>query len=133
MQQIKIRSSKHFEFIDLTENIQRIVSKEKIKEGMCLVYVPHTTAAITINENADPDVKEDILSFVQKFVPWNGNYLHIEGNSAAHILSTIIGVSVVIPVFNGTLSLGRWQGIYFCEFDGPRERTVDVILTEAKL
>lgn len=132
MRSIKIRSSKHFEFIDLTENIQRIVSEEKIKEGMCLVYVPHTTAAITINENADPDVKADILSFVQKFVPWNGNYLHVEGNSAAHILSTIIGVSVVIPVFNGTLSLGRWQGVYFCEFDGPRERTVDVILTEAK-
>ncbi len=132
MLQIKIKSSKHFEFIDLTENIQKIVSEDKIKTGTCLVYVPHTTAAITINENADPDVKEDMLVFIQKFVPWNGNYLHAEGNSAAHILSTIIGVSVMIPVSDGKLSLGRWQGIYFCEFDGPRERSVHVILTGVK-
>ncbi len=132
MRYIRIKSSKHFEFIDLTENVQKIVSEEKIKTGVCLVYVPHTTAAITINENADPDVKEDILAFIQKLVPWNGNYLHAEGNSAAHILSTIIGVSVTIPVSDGKLSLGRWQGIYFCEFDGPRERSVYVTFTEVK-
>jgi len=132
MRYIRIKSSKHFEFIDLTENVQKIVSEEKIKTGVCLVYVPHTTAAITINENYDPDVKEDILAFIQKLVPWNGNYLHAEGNSAAHILSTIIGVSVTIPVSEGKLSLGRWQGIYFCEFDGPRERSVYVTFTEVK-
>ncbi len=132
MRYIRIKSSKHFEFIDLTENVQKIVSEEKIKTGVCLVYVPHTTAAITINENSDPDVKEDILAFIQKLVPWNGNYLHAEGNSAAHILSTIIGVSVTIPVSDGKLSLGRWQGIYFCEFDGPRERSVYVTFTEVK-
>ncbi len=132
MRYIRIKSSKHFEFIDLTENVQKIVSEEKIKTGVCLVYVPHTTAAITINENYDPDVKEDILAFIQKLVPWNGNYLHAEGNSAAHILSTIIGVSVTIPVSDGKLSLGRWQGIYFCEFDGPRERSVYVTFTEVK-
>ncbi|MGC8544523.1 MAG: secondary thiamine-phosphate synthase enzyme YjbQ [Athalassotoga sp.] len=132
MQQIKIKSSKHFEFIDLTEEIERIVSESKLMAGMCFIYVPHTTAAVTINEDADPDVKTDIISFIQRLVPWNGNYLHTEGNSAAHILSTIIGVSVAIPFDDGALSLGRWQGIYFCEFDGPRERNVDVILTEAK-
>ncbi len=132
MRYIRIKSSKHFEFIDLTENVQKIVSEEKIKTGVCLVYVPHTTAAITINENYDPDVKDDILAFIQKLVPWNGNYLHAEGNSAAHILSTIIGVSVTIPVSDGKLSLGRWQGIYFCEFDGPRERSVYVTFTEVK-
>lgn len=133
MQQIKIKSSKHFEFIDITEDIKQIVSESNLKAGMCFVYVPHTTAAITINENSDPAVKEDIIAFIQKLVPWNGNYLHMEGNSAAHILSTIVGVSVVIPIVNGTLSLGRWQGIYFCEFDGPRERNVELVLTEAKL
>ncbi len=126
MEEIRIRSSKHFEFIDVTRDIQDIVRKNEIKEGICYLYVPHTTAAITINENADPAVKNDIISTFAKIVPWNGNYTHLEGNSAAHVLSTVVGVSVVIPISGSKLALGRWQGIYFCEFDGPRTRRLIV-------
>lgn len=131
--EIIVNSSKHFELIDITKEIQKIAQESKIKNGMCFIYVPHTTAAITVNENADPAVKEDISSFLQRLVPWNGNYSHFEGNSAAHILSTLVGISVEIPIRDGNLRLGRWQGIFFCEFDGPRRRNVEVTLVEVKL
>ncbi len=126
MEEIAIKSSKHFEFIDITREIQNVVRKNRVSEGICHLYVPHTTAAITINENADPAVKNDIISTFAKLIPWNGFYTHLEGNSAAHILSTIVGVSAVIPISRGELTLGRWQGIYFCEFDGPRIRRLIV-------
>ncbi len=119
---VKVRTHEHFELVDVTEKINEIVAKSGVKDGVCLVYVPHTTAAISVNENADPSVKRDVLYELAKIVPWNDNYAHMEGNSAAHILSTLVGVSLNLPLENGTLALGRWQGVYFCEFDGPRIR-----------
>lgn len=100
--------------------------KIAVKEGICLIYCPHTTAAVTINENADPSVAQDILGQINKIVPFDDNYTHMEGNSAAHIKSSIIGAGVLVPVKGGQLALGTWQGIYFCEFDGPRSRKVYV-------
>ncbi|MFH1622740.1 MAG: secondary thiamine-phosphate synthase enzyme YjbQ [Candidatus Omnitrophota bacterium] len=122
METIDIRTSKRDELIDITDQVQRIVSKSKIKEGLCFVFVPHTTAGITINENADPSVRKDILYELNKIVPRDDNYAHSEGNSAAHIKASILGFSVTIFFANGQLQLGTWQGIYFAEFDGPRTR-----------
>ncbi len=119
---INIHSKQHSEIIDITTDVEETVHKSGLKEGLCIIYVPHTTAAVTINENADPSVKSDILSFLNKAVPWNGNYTHMEGNAAAHIKSAIIGSDRSIIIKNGELLLGTWQGIYFCEFDGPRHR-----------
>ncbi|HEU24463.1 MAG: hypothetical protein C0176_00130 [Mesoaciditoga sp.] len=130
MIEIVINSSKHFELIDITEEVRKVVRNSGIKEGICFLYVPHTTAGITINEDADPAVKNDLISFLQKLVPWNGDYSHMEGNSAAHILSTLVGVRMEIPVREGNLHLGRWQGIFFCEFDGPRRRNVEITMME---
>ncbi len=96
----------------------------KIKEGLCFLYCPHTTCALTINENADPSVRKDIVSTLKKIVPDNLNYSHLEGNSPAHIKSSLLGNSLIIPVEEGGLRLGRWQGIFLCEFDGPRTREV---------
>ena len=114
------------EFFDITVKIQDMVRASGIKEGFCMLYVPHTTAGITINENADPSVKDDILSILNKVVPWEASYRHLEGNSPAHIKSTIVGASEIIAIENKQLVLGAWQGIFFCEFDGPRTRKVDV-------
>lgn len=117
-----ISSSKHNELIDITDKVQEIVKNSKIKEGICHIYVPHATAAITINENADPNIKEDIIKAINKIVPEHDNYLHddIDNNAAAHIKSTLVGVSAQIPITDGHLGLGTWQDIFFCEFDGPR-------------
>jgi len=114
------------EFFDITVKIQDMVRASGIKEGFCMLYVPHTTAGITINENADPSVKDDILSILNKVVPWEASYRHLEGNSPAHIKSTIVGASEIIAIENKQLVLGAWQGIFFCEFDGPRTRKVHV-------
>jgi len=122
MTTITVKTASRTELIDITSEIQRAVSSSRIQEGWCMVYVPHTTAGVTINENADPDVRDDIEISLDKLVPWNAAYSHSEGNSAAHIKATLVGFSVQIPVENGRLSLGTWQGIYFCEFDGPRTR-----------
>ncbi len=127
---IRVSTHEHFEFVDVTAEIEKIVEKSGITNGMCVVYVPHTTAAVTVNENADPSVKRDILYELGKIVPWNDNYAHLEGNSAAHILSTLVGASQTFPVENGHLLLGTWQGIYFCEFDGPRTRSMLVSVVE---
>lgn len=124
MEKIHVTTHSHAEFIDITPEVNEILEKSKVKEGMCCVYVPHTTAAVTINENADPSVRKDILHELNRLVPWNGHYTHMEGNAAAHIKSTLVGSSVSIPVSGGKLALGTWQGIYFCEFDGPRRREV---------
>lgn len=110
--------------IDITIKVQEAVFKSKILDGICSVFVPHTTAGITINENADPDVVHDILYKLDKIMPQNDNYRHFEGNSAAHLKASIFGFCQQIIVENGKLVLGTWQGIYFCEFDGPRKRNV---------
>ena len=121
---ITINTSSQEEFIDITSSVEETVKSSGVKEGVVTVFAPHTTAAVTINENADPSVVEDILSTLDKIIPSRGNYSHMEGNSHAHIKSSIIGSSRQIIIQNGRLKLGTWQGIYFCEFDGPRRREV---------
>ena len=110
--------------IDITDKIQHIIEKEKISEGFVIVYVPHTTAGVTINEGADPNVQQDILLTLQKLIPENDSYHHSEGNSDAHIKASILGSSVTVLITNGTLVLGTWQHIFFYEGDGPRHRMV---------
>ncbi|GBF36791.1 MAG TPA: YjbQ family protein [Methanothermococcus okinawensis] len=117
-----IKTSKREEFIDITEHVIQSVKESKVRNGIVVVYTPHTTAALTINENADPSVKEDILGFLRRMIPKDGPYTHLEGNSDAHIKSSLLGVSLNLIVSNGKLLLGTWQGIFFCEFDGPRTR-----------
>ncbi len=122
----EIRTGSDTSFEDITDRVRSAASKAGVEEGHCCVYVPHTTAAVTINENADPSVCEDMIMGLSKLIPLRDGYAHMEGNSAAHIKSSIIGESVTIPVSGGELCLGTWQGIYFCEFDGPRKRKVHV-------
>ena len=112
--------------IDVTDRVQQVVSESGVQTGLCHVYVPHTTAGVFINENADPDVMADVVTTLETLVPWDGQYRHAEGNAAAHIKSSLVGTSQTIPVRNGRLALGRWQAIYFAEFDGPRERHFQV-------
>jgi secondary thiamine-phosphate synthase enzyme len=120
---INIKSKSQTELIDITEKVHHFVESNKIESGICMVYVPHTTAAVTINENADPSVKSDVLMVVNDIIPFTkAAYKHLEGNSAAHIKSILFGASELIPVVNNKLALGTWQGIFFCEFDGPRNR-----------
>lgn len=123
---INVKSRARNEFIDITEKIQEIVTGAGINNGICYVYVPHTTAGITINEGADPSVQRDIQTTLSKLVPVEGDYNHREGNADAHIKASIVGVSHVLFIDDGRLLLGRWQAIYFCEFDGPRHRRVAV-------
>ena len=124
MKEISIQTNSRVEMIDITAAVQKIVSGEKIEKGICLVYTPHTTAAVTINENADPDVPRDIIAALEKAVPFSANYRHAEGNSAAHVKSSLVGASELVIIENGCLVLGTWQSIFFCEFDGPRSRKV---------
>jgi len=126
MVEFSVRTTRHSEIVDITYKVEEIVEGSSVENGICIVYVPHTTAAVTINENADPSVKTDILNYLNKIVPWNGNYTHMEGNAAAHIKASVIGSDRTIIIKNGRLALGTWQGIYFCEFDGPRSRRVFV-------
>jgi len=129
--EIVLKTNGRNQFIDITRQVESIVLQSGVKSGICVVYAPHTTAAITINENADPTVRKDIISSLDKLVPWREPfYEHAEGNSAAHIKSSLIGCSQTIIVQNGKLLLGTWQGIYFCEFDGPRTRRVLVKVIE---
>ena len=122
---IDLNTTEEIEFIDITAVIQKKISQSEISDGICVIFVPHTTAGITINENADPDVVKDILMMLDKKIPLrDSNYGHSEGNSAAHIKASILGSSVSVIVENSKLQLGTWQGIYFCEFDGPRKREV---------
>jgi secondary thiamine-phosphate synthase enzyme len=126
VQDFKIHTRNRSEMVDVTEQVRGALFSSGIKTGMCQVYSLHTTAGITINENADPDVRADILETLNKIVPWKNSYRHGEGNSAAHIKASLTGSSVTIPVKEGRLVLGIWQSIYVCEFDGPRSRTVIV-------
>ena len=121
---LKIKTSAHSEFIDITGLVKNIVQESGISEGMCLVFIPHTTCGVTINENADPAVRRDMISELNEMVPWENRYHHIEGNSAAHIKSSMMGFSATISIENQHLQLGMWQGLYVCEFDGPRTRSV---------
>jgi len=129
---LTVKSINQTELIDITTEIQDAVLSAGIGQGLCMLYVPHTTAAITINESADPSVKDDILMIIDKIIPWKAGYRHLEGNSPAHIKSTLVGSSELITIENGRLVLGTWQGIFFCEFDGPRTRKVDVSLIAEK-
>ncbi|MCD6540147.1 MAG: YjbQ family protein [Candidatus Omnitrophica bacterium] len=126
MKVIKVNTHQREEFIDITQEVESAVRESKIKEGVCFVFSPHTTAGITINENADPSVKKDILNHLKKLVPFSGDYSHSEGNADAHIKASLLGNSVTVLVEGGNLVLGTWQGIYFCEFDGPRRRKLYV-------
>ncbi len=123
---LTVKTHTQTEFLDITSEIQKIIESENISDGVIMLYVPHTTSAITINESADPSVKSDILMILNDIVPWNAKYRHMEGNSPAHVKSTLVGASELIAVENGRLSLGTWQGIFFCEFDGPRTRKVHI-------
>ena len=126
---LSVRTSARTELIDITSKIARLVKESGVSEGRCMLYVPHTTAAVTINESADPSVKDDILMVLNQIVPWDANYRHGEGNSPAHVKSTLVGASETVAIENGSLVLGTWQGIFFCEFDGPRTRKVHVRIT----
>ena len=118
-----ISTSSRNQMIDVTDRLQKLITQAKINDGMLIVYVPHTTAAVTINENADPDVKHDMLLKLSQMIPKDqAGYKHAEGNSDSHVKTAIVGNNVTVLIENGRLQLGQWQGIYFCEFDGPRER-----------
>lgn len=117
------------ELLDITVQVQKFVRESGVASGLLLLFVPHTTAAVTINENADPSVKEDLLAELNRLIPFTGRYRHAEGNSAAHVKSSLLGPSQTLLIEEGQLVLGTWQGVYFCEFDGPRKRTVLVQIT----
>ncbi|HID00430.1 MAG TPA: YjbQ family protein [Piscirickettsiaceae bacterium] len=124
-QTLRVRTRARTEVVDLTAQVRQVVGESGIREGWCVVYVPHTTAAVTINENADPNVMQDVLATLEELVPWQApHYRHREGNSAAHIKASLLGPSEILLVEGGQLQLGTWQGIQFCEFDGPRTRQV---------
>ncbi len=124
MERLSLKTNSRVELIDITDRVQQVVAKSKAKEGLCVVFCPHTTAGVTINENADPSVRSDIAGALNKIVPEGAGYTHSEGNSDAHIKSSLLGLSLSIIVEDGKLALGTWQGIYFCEGDGPRNREV---------
>lgn len=127
---LNIKTNTHTEMQEITDRVQEAVSESGIEDGICMLFVPHTTAAITINENADPDVVRDFIMELDKIVPWDDGYHHFEGNSAAHLKASIIGFSENIIVENGRLQLGTWQCIYFCEYDGPRSRKLKIKIME---
>jgi secondary thiamine-phosphate synthase enzyme len=122
--ELEVATGGRTDLLDITGRIVDAMAKCVIKDGICQVFVPHTTAGITINENADPDVKRDIAATLERLLPWRYDYTHIEGNSAAHIKASLMGSSISVPLRGGRLELGTWQGILLCEFDGPRRRRV---------
>jgi len=126
METITVSTPSRETLVDITSHVHSAVKKSGISDGFCIVFVPHTTAAVTLNENADPAVKEDISEFLKKLIPRSASFSHIEGNSDAHIKSSLVGDSETILVENGELVLGTWQGICFAEFDGPRKRNVHI-------
>ena len=123
---IPVSTRAKVEFVNIDGLVKEVVQAEGVTDGVCYVYVPHTTAGITINENADPAVREDIINEMNKIVPFDDAYRHLEGNAAAHIKACLVGFSEVVPIEGGELALGTWQSIYFCEFDGPRRRHIHV-------
>jgi secondary thiamine-phosphate synthase enzyme len=125
---LTVKTEQQTQLIDITAKIRTALQPQDIQNGYCFLFVPHTTAAVTINESADPSVKSDMLMVLNQIIPWEAGYRHLEGNSAAHIKSTLVGASETIAIENGQLVLGTWQGIFFCEFDGPRTRKIHVRL-----
>jgi secondary thiamine-phosphate synthase enzyme len=124
MKSLSVRTKQHTQFLDITREVQSAAADLGMKNGILTVFVPHTTAGVTINENADPSVTADMSAALERAVPWDAGYSHSEGNAAAHVKASMMGSSVQIVVENGRLLLGTWQAIYFCEFDGPRSRSV---------
>jgi secondary thiamine-phosphate synthase enzyme len=124
IRQLRVKTNARTELVDITQGVQRMVAESGVRSGICHIHVPHTTSGVTINENSDPNVGRDILKELNKVIPFDDNYGHTEGNSAAHIKSSLIGVSQTIMVEEGRLVLGTWQAVFFCEFDGPRDRRV---------
>ncbi|MBL7191459.1 YjbQ family protein [bacterium] len=124
MVQISVRTNKRVEFVNIDRQVQKVIDESGIQNGICIVFVPHTTAGVTINENADPAVVKDIITELEKIIPYSDNYSHMEGNSDAHIKSSLTGCSETIIITGGRLRMGTWQSIFFCEFDGPRTRSV---------
>lgn len=131
MYSFTVHTKEHTQFVRIDASVQEIVDKSGVASGVAHVFVPHTTAGITINENADPDVVSDFIKILERVVPWEGGYAHAEGNSAAHVKASMMGFSQQILIDNGRLRFGTWQSIYFCEFDGPRTRTVWVQIISA--
>ncbi len=123
---VKVKTNARSELRDITQDVARVIKQSGIQSGICHLYVPHTTAGICINEAADPDVAVDIANALDRLVPRDAGYKHFEGNADSHVKATLVGASETIPIEGGQLALGRWQGIFFCEFDGPREREVNV-------
>jgi secondary thiamine-phosphate synthase enzyme len=126
MRTLQVRSNRQVEMIDISADVCKVIRETGVIEGLAFVFTPHTTAAITINENADPAVCNDLVMAINKIVPEQGGYRHLEGNSAAHLKSSLFGASEIFIINNGELRLGIWQGIYFCEFDGPRQRQIQI-------
>ena len=126
LERIEIESSKRIELLDITGQINALIQKTGVRDGICFLQVPHTTAGITINENADPDVSHDILELTSRLIPENDDYAHLEGNSDSHIKSSLFGTTLNLIINDGKLLVGRWQCVYFCEFDGPRSRTLHI-------
>ncbi len=127
---LNISTSKHTQMIEITDLIQKAVTESGVKDGICTVFIPHTTAAVTINENADPDVVRDFTMEINKLVPWEDGYRHMEGNAAAHLKASMIRFSEQVIIEDGKLVLGTWQGIWFCEYDGPRSRKIYLKIME---
>lgn len=125
LEKMTVNTKKHDEMVDVTSDVQQFVQNQKLENGIVIVYCPHTTAGITVNENADPDVKHDMLMKLDEVYPWeHPKYKHAEGNSASHLKASTVGTQQTLIVENGNIVLGTWQGIYFCEFDGPRRRSI---------
>jgi secondary thiamine-phosphate synthase enzyme len=127
---ITVKTNATTQLLDITSEVEQAVGASGLRDGWCMLYVPHTTAAVTINESADPSVRADILMVLNDIIPWKAAYRHLEGNSPAHIKSSLVGASEMIAVEKGRLVLGTWQGIFFCEFDGPRTRKLHLRLSE---
>lgn len=132
MHSINLRTSSRVDFQDITPKVQDIVRSSGTESGLCYVFIPHTTAAVTINEHADPSVATDIAAQLEVVAPQHNRYRHLEGNAPAHIKASLIGTSATLPIESGKLVLGTWQGIFFCEFDGPRDRKILVKIVPDK-
>ncbi len=130
IKELTVRTSGKEDFVDVTEKVKRILENSNTDEGTVTLFVPHTTAAVTINENADPDVKSDMIRTLNRMVPEDWHYDHMEGNSPAHVKASLVGMSEIVPIQRGKMLLGTWQGIYFCEFDGPRTRKLYIKISD---
>lgn len=128
---VNLYTTSRCQLVDITAQVQKIIQAEKVQEGLCYLFVPHTTAGITVNEHADPSVAHDVLAQLERLVPREGDYRHLEGNADAHVKASLMGCSLTLLVSGGRLVLGTWQGVFFCEFDGPRQRKVLVKVVPA--